>query len=268
MMLPAELVKVNPSVENMKNPGKVKKTPDPVVIDILGYSEKGFKRKLAVHALFGKIFYLYEDAVTLRTHTLSEAGDVDSIQKMVGISDSEQSNALMLLLVLLAPLLTIQTTLPTLFEVVHLGMANQSVKAAFKKRFEIEELDIRYLVEQRAGVLAAAAAKSRKGDIISRREQREKTTLPTVFEVVHLGMANQSAKSRFRSGDLPQAVKFGYNHESKPKMLLEVGSSHIKSSTLTPSCDLDLRKSSIVTSDPEATSRTNQTLLYTVQLVI
>ncbi|KAF9593889.1 hypothetical protein IFM89_025823 [Coptis chinensis] len=66
------------------------------------------------------------------------------------------------------------------------------------------------------------------------------------------------------TGDLPHAVKFGYNHESKPKMLLEVGSSHIKSSTLTPSCDLDLRKSSIVTSDPEATSRTNQTLWFTV----
>ncbi|KAF9624873.1 hypothetical protein IFM89_015427 [Coptis chinensis] len=85
----------------------------PVVMDISGYSEKGFKRKLVVQALLGKIFYLSElpefysressliikeifgvtdeDAVTLRTHTLSEAGDVDSIQKMVGISDSEQS---------------------------------------------------------------------------------------------------------------------------------------------------------------------------------
>ncbi|KAF9588837.1 hypothetical protein IFM89_016449 [Coptis chinensis] len=32
-----------------------------------------------------------EDVVTLRTNTHSETGDVDSIQKMVGISDSEQS---------------------------------------------------------------------------------------------------------------------------------------------------------------------------------
>ncbi|PIA35354.1 hypothetical protein AQUCO_03500028v1 [Aquilegia coerulea] len=86
----------------------------PVVMDISGYSEKGFKRKLAVQALFGKIFYLSElpefcskessliikeifgvtdeDAITLRTHTLSEAGDVDSLEKMVGNSDSDQSD--------------------------------------------------------------------------------------------------------------------------------------------------------------------------------
>ncbi|KAF5201646.1 Mitochondrial intermembrane space import and assembly protein 40-like protein [Thalictrum thalictroides] len=86
----------------------------PVVMDISGYSEKGFKRKLAVQALFGKIFYLSElpefcskessliikeifgvtdeDAITLRTHTLSEAGDVDSLDKMVGNSDSDQSD--------------------------------------------------------------------------------------------------------------------------------------------------------------------------------
>ncbi|OVA07419.1 hypothetical protein BVC80_8825g30 [Macleaya cordata] len=84
----------------------------PVVMDISGYSEKGFKRKLAVQALFGKIFYLSElpefcskdgsliikdifgvtdeDAVTLRTHTLSEAGDVESLEKMLGNSDSEE----------------------------------------------------------------------------------------------------------------------------------------------------------------------------------
>lgn len=29
-------------------------------MDISGYSEKGFKRKLAVQALFGKIYYLSE----------------------------------------------------------------------------------------------------------------------------------------------------------------------------------------------------------------
>ncbi|KAI3831199.1 hypothetical protein MKX03_033985 [Papaver bracteatum] len=86
----------------------------PVVMDISGYSEKGFKRKLAVQALFGKIFYLSElpefgsressliikdifgvtdeDAITLRTHTLSEAGDVESLQKMLGNSNPEEPN--------------------------------------------------------------------------------------------------------------------------------------------------------------------------------
>jgi hypothetical protein len=29
-------------------------------MDVSGYSEKGFKRKLAVQALFGKVFYLSE----------------------------------------------------------------------------------------------------------------------------------------------------------------------------------------------------------------
>ena len=32
----------------------------PVVMDKAGYTEKGFKRKLAVQALFGKVFYLSE----------------------------------------------------------------------------------------------------------------------------------------------------------------------------------------------------------------
>lgn len=32
----------------------------PVVMNMSGYSEKGFKRKLAVQALFGKVFYLSE----------------------------------------------------------------------------------------------------------------------------------------------------------------------------------------------------------------
>lgn len=32
----------------------------PVVMDIAGYTERGFKRKLAVQALFGKVFYLSE----------------------------------------------------------------------------------------------------------------------------------------------------------------------------------------------------------------
>lgn len=86
----------------------------PVVMNMSGYSEKGFKRKLAVQALFGKVFYLSElpefcsrdsslvvkeifgvadeDADQLRLHTLSEAGDMDSLEKMVDGSDSEDSN--------------------------------------------------------------------------------------------------------------------------------------------------------------------------------
>ncbi|PON87754.1 ribosomal RNA small subunit methyltransferase J [Trema orientale] len=86
----------------------------PVVMDLSGYTEKGFKRKLAVQALFGKLFYLAElpefcskdsslvikeifgvadeDADQLRMHTLSEAGDVDLLEKMVDDdSDSEES---------------------------------------------------------------------------------------------------------------------------------------------------------------------------------
>lgn len=83
----------------------------PVVMDMSGYSEKGFKRKLAVQALFGKVFYLSElpefcsrdsslvvkeifgvtddDANKLRIHTISEAGDMDSLEKMVDSSDLE-----------------------------------------------------------------------------------------------------------------------------------------------------------------------------------
>ncbi|KAI6670001.1 hypothetical protein NL676_004886 [Syzygium grande] len=85
----------------------------PVVMNMAGYSEKGFKRKLAVQALFGKVFYLSElpefcsqdsslivkeifgvadeDADKLRLHTLSEAGDLHSLEKMVDDSDSEDS---------------------------------------------------------------------------------------------------------------------------------------------------------------------------------
>ncbi|GMN52670.1 hypothetical protein TIFTF001_021821 [Ficus carica] len=88
----------------------------PVAMDMSGYTEKGFKRKLAVQILFGKVFYLSEipefcsrdnslvikeifgvadeDADQLRLHTLSEAGDVDSLEKMVDDgSDSEESTA-------------------------------------------------------------------------------------------------------------------------------------------------------------------------------
>ncbi|XP_074315977.1 uncharacterized protein LOC141652421 [Silene latifolia] len=90
---------------------RIVKDKGPVVMDASGYSEKGFKRKLAVQALFGKVFYLSElpdfcsrdsslivkeifgvtdeDADKLRIHTLSDAGDMESLEKMVeGGSDS------------------------------------------------------------------------------------------------------------------------------------------------------------------------------------
>ncbi|CAL9088993.1 unnamed protein product [Musa textilis] len=84
---------------------RIVKDKGPVVMDLSGFTEKGFKRKLAVQALFGKIFYLSElpefcsrdsslivkeifgvtdeDADTLRMHTLSETDDVESMKKMI-----------------------------------------------------------------------------------------------------------------------------------------------------------------------------------------
>lgn len=83
----------------------------PVLMDISSYSPKGLKRKLAVQTLFGKIYYLSElpelcsrdssltvkeifgvadeDAEKLRLHTIPEAGNMDSLERMVGGSDSE-----------------------------------------------------------------------------------------------------------------------------------------------------------------------------------
>ncbi|KAL9229984.1 hypothetical protein vseg_005388 [Gypsophila vaccaria] len=95
---------------------RIVKDKGPVVMDASGYSEKGFKRKLAVQALFGKVYYLSElpefcskdnslivkeifgvtdeDADKLRIDTLSDAGDVESLEKMVeGGSDSADSSA-------------------------------------------------------------------------------------------------------------------------------------------------------------------------------
>ncbi|XP_022882213.1 uncharacterized protein LOC111399175 isoform X2 [Olea europaea var. sylvestris] len=91
---------------------RIVKDKGPVVMDMTGYSEKGFKRKLAVQALFGKVYYMSElpefcsrdssltvkeifgvadeDAEKLRLHTVSEAGDMDSLEKMVDGSDSEE----------------------------------------------------------------------------------------------------------------------------------------------------------------------------------
>ncbi|GER42982.1 cyclic pyranopterin monophosphate synthase [Striga asiatica] len=93
---------------------RIVKDKGPVVMDMSGYSEKGFKRKLAVQTLFGKVYYLSElpefcskdssltvkeifgvadeDAEKLRVHTVSEAGDLDALEKMVDGSDSEESN--------------------------------------------------------------------------------------------------------------------------------------------------------------------------------
>lgn len=87
----------------------------PVVMDMSGYSEKGFKRKLAVQALFGKVFYLSElpefcsegsslavkeifgvtdeDADKIRAHPVSEAGDMISLEKMADTSDSDDDDS-------------------------------------------------------------------------------------------------------------------------------------------------------------------------------
>ncbi|KAI3713983.1 hypothetical protein L1987_72572 [Smallanthus sonchifolius] len=92
---------------------RIVKDYGPVVMDTSGYSEKGLRRKLAVQALFGKIFYLSEllefcsrdsslivkeifgaadeDAERLRLHTVADAGDMGSLEKMVDGSDSEDS---------------------------------------------------------------------------------------------------------------------------------------------------------------------------------
>ncbi|WJX17087.1 hypothetical protein P8452_07037 [Trifolium repens] len=86
----------------------------PIVMNKSGYTEKGFKRKLAVQALFGKVFYLSElpefcssdssllvkeifgvtdeDADQLRLQTTSEGGNLDALEKMADISDSEDSS--------------------------------------------------------------------------------------------------------------------------------------------------------------------------------
>ncbi|XP_020236412.1 uncharacterized protein LOC109815984 [Cajanus cajan] len=86
----------------------------PIVMDKSGYTEKGFKRKIAVQALFGKVFYLSElpefcsrdsslvvkeifgvtdeDADKLRIHTVSEVGSLDALEKMVDSSDSEDAS--------------------------------------------------------------------------------------------------------------------------------------------------------------------------------
>ncbi|KAL6505934.1 hypothetical protein OROHE_023313 [Orobanche hederae] len=86
----------------------------PVVMDMSGYSGKGTIKKLAVQALFGKVYYLSElpefcskdssltvkeifgvvdeDAEKLRLHTVSEDEVLDSLEKMIRNSDSEESS--------------------------------------------------------------------------------------------------------------------------------------------------------------------------------
>ncbi|KAF9588090.1 hypothetical protein IFM89_007331 [Coptis chinensis] len=56
----------------------------PVVMDISGYSEKGFKRKLVVQALFGKIFYLFE----LPEFCLRESSLI--IKEIFGVTDEDR----------------------------------------------------------------------------------------------------------------------------------------------------------------------------------
>ncbi|KAM7269974.1 hypothetical protein ACFE04_029188 [Oxalis oulophora] len=84
---------------------RIVKEKGPVVMNMSGFTQKGLKRKVAVQALFGKVFYLAqlrefcskdsslivkeifgvtdEDAEKIRLHTLSDAGDMDSLEKMV-----------------------------------------------------------------------------------------------------------------------------------------------------------------------------------------
>ncbi|KAJ0969974.1 hypothetical protein J5N97_022851 [Dioscorea zingiberensis] len=95
---------------------RIVKEKGPVVMDLSGFTEKGFKRKLAVQVLFGKVFYLSElpefcsrdssliikeifgvtdeDAEKLRIHTLSETSDVDSLNKMAGAEDFDPPHSI------------------------------------------------------------------------------------------------------------------------------------------------------------------------------
>ncbi|CAA7027037.1 unnamed protein product [Microthlaspi erraticum] len=94
---------------------RIVKEKGPVVMNMQGFTEKGFKRKLAVQALFGKIYYLSElpdfclkdnslivkeifgvtdeDAEKLRIHALAEAGDIESLEKMVEFEKSAESSS-------------------------------------------------------------------------------------------------------------------------------------------------------------------------------
>ncbi|KAF8081699.1 hypothetical protein N665_0870s0021 [Sinapis alba] len=103
-----------PEVLNEISRGIVKEK-GPVVMNKQGFTEKGFKRKLAVQTLFGKIYYLSElpdfclkdnslvvkeifgvrdeDAEKLRIHALAEAGDLESLEKMVEFEKAADSSS-------------------------------------------------------------------------------------------------------------------------------------------------------------------------------
>eukprot|EP00250_Pteridium_aquilinum_P006745 c16597_g1_i1 orf=610-1674(+) len=91
---------------------RIVKEKGPVLMDTRGLTEKGVKRKAAVQALFSKLLYLSEldefcqatsraslrlkeifgvtdeDAYSIRIETLSEIGDMESLEKMVPPGDS------------------------------------------------------------------------------------------------------------------------------------------------------------------------------------
>lgn len=91
---------------------RIVKEKGPVLMDTRGLTEKGVKRKAAVQALFSKLLYLSEldefcqttsrgslrlkeifgvtddDANSIRIETLSEVGDVESLEKMVPPDDA------------------------------------------------------------------------------------------------------------------------------------------------------------------------------------
>ncbi|XP_021841913.1 uncharacterized protein [Spinacia oleracea] len=91
---------------------RIVKDKGPVVMDASGYTERGFKRKLAVQALFGKVFYLSElpefcsrdnslivkeifgvtdeDADKLRIE--SNSGDIDALEKMIADGSDSEDN--------------------------------------------------------------------------------------------------------------------------------------------------------------------------------
>ncbi|KAI5073539.1 hypothetical protein GOP47_0011552 [Adiantum capillus-veneris] len=91
---------------------RIVKEKGPVLMDTRGMTEKGVKKKAAVQALFSKLLYLSEldefcqvtsggslrvkeifgvtdsDADSIRIETLSEVGDVESLEKMVPPDDT------------------------------------------------------------------------------------------------------------------------------------------------------------------------------------
>ncbi|KAF2312318.1 hypothetical protein GH714_034192 [Hevea brasiliensis] len=69
---------------------RIVKEKGPVVMDMTGYTERGLRENLLCKPFLERcIIYLSEDADKLRLHTLSEAGDLDSLDKMVYSSDSD-----------------------------------------------------------------------------------------------------------------------------------------------------------------------------------